>query len=263
VADVNGNGVGDVGDVMATVVTPGCLSYLPLVVANWHQSWPTATQTVTHTPTPTVTATQTGAPQVAGCDLFPADNIWNTPVDTLPVDANSAAYINTIGANSYVHADFGSGEWPPGSGSPIGIPFTDVPGAQPKVSVSFTYADESDPGPYPIPPDAPIEGGPSSDGDRHVLIVDRDNCVLYELFYAWPQGDGSWTAGSGAIFNLNSHALRPSRVDLRRRCRSADSVRPGCATTRWPAARSVTRSASLPRRPAGRTSGRRGTSPPA
>ncbi|MFQ5595435.1 MAG: hypothetical protein ACE5HA_14910 [Anaerolineae bacterium] len=147
---------------------------------------------------------------MAGCAVFPADNIWNVPIDTLPVDANSAAYINTIGANAGLHPDFGAGDWPPGSGSPIGIPYTDVPGTQPKVDISFDYADESDAGPYPIPPDPPIEGGPESDGDRHVLIVDRDNCVLYELYYAWPQPDGSWEAGSGAIYDLNSNALRPA-----------------------------------------------------
>jgi len=149
------------------------------------------------------------APVAAGCQILPADNIWNVPVDTLPLDPSSSAYINTIGAVEYVHADFGSGEWPPGSGSPIGIPFTDVPGDQAKVAVGFVYAGESDPGPYPIPPDAPIEGGAASTGDRHVLVIDRDNCVLYELFDAWPQPDGSWNAGSGAIFDLGSSDLRP------------------------------------------------------
>jgi hypothetical protein len=139
------------------------------------------------------------------CQLFPTDNIWNTPVDTLPVDANSNLYINTIGADGNVHADFGSGLW---DGGPIGIPYTTVPGNQPKVDVSFDYDDESDPGPYPIPEDATIEGGDNSDGDRHVLVVDRDNCILYELYDAHPQKDGSWTAGSGAIFDLNSHELR-------------------------------------------------------
>ncbi len=145
-------------------------------------------------------------PRLAGCDVFPADNIWNTPVGTLPLDPNSDAYVQTIGADVGLHPDFGSGTW---AGGPIGIPYVDVPGDQARVAVSFEYADESDPGPYPIPPDAPIEGGPDSDGDRHVLVLDRDACVLYELFYAWPQGDGSWQAGSGAIFDLNSHALRP------------------------------------------------------
>ena len=146
-------------------------------------------------------------PQIAGCDIFPGDNVWNTPIDTLPVDAHSDAYVTTIGAGAHVHADFGSGEW---AGGPIGIPYVGVPGTQPLVDVLFDYDDESDPGPYPIPPDAPIEGGPQSDGDRHVLVLDRDACVLYELYYAWPQPDSSWEAGSGAIFDLSSHALRPA-----------------------------------------------------
>lgn len=145
--------------------------------------------------------------KVSGCGMLPSNNIWNTPVDTLPVHANSAVYINTIGANDYVHADFGSGLW---NGGPIGIPFVTVSGSQPKVNVTFDYAGESDAGPYPIPPDAPIEGGAASDGDRHVLVLDKDNCILYELYYAYPQGDGSWTAGSGAIYDLKSNALRPA-----------------------------------------------------
>ncbi|MCP4589697.1 MAG: PKD domain-containing protein, partial [bacterium] len=106
--------------------------YLPLIL----RDWPPQT-----------------SPQVAGCDVFPADNVWNTPIDTLPVDPNSDAYIATIGAGVHIHADFGSGDWPPGSGSPIGIPYVDVPGTQALVDVSFEYDDESDPGPYPIPPD--------------------------------------------------------------------------------------------------------------
>jgi hypothetical protein len=146
------------------------------------------------------------SPVVAGCAVFPADNVWNAPVDMLPLDPNSDAYVNTIGADDYVHADFGSGTW---DGGPIGIPYVDVSGSQPLVDVTFEYDDESDPGPYPIPADAPIEGGSDSDGDRHVLVLDRDNCILYEMFYAWPQPDGSWEAGSGAIFDLHSHALRP------------------------------------------------------
>jgi hypothetical protein len=131
-------------------------------------------------------------------------------VDTLPLDASSAAYVAAIGADAYVHADFGAGEWPPGSGAPIGVPYVTAPGTQPRVAVTFDYADESDPGPYPIPLDAPIEGGPDSDGDRHVLVLERDGCILYELYYAFPQADGSWTAGSGAVFDLGSYALRPA-----------------------------------------------------
>ena len=143
---------------------------------------------------------------VTGCRMFPYNNIWNCPIDNLPVDANSNAYINTIGSDTSLHADFGSGLW---EGSPIGIPYDTVPGTQAKVTVAFDYDDESDPGPYPIPPNASIEGGPDGDGDRHVLVLDQDNCYLYELYYAFPQGDGSWTAGSGAIYDLDSHSLRP------------------------------------------------------
>jgi hypothetical protein len=127
-------------------------------------------------------------------------------VDTLPVDSNSATYVATIGADRHLHPDFGAGLW---EGGPIGIPYVVVDEDQPKVDVSFAYDDESDPGPYPIPPDAPIEGGPAADGDRHILVLERDNCLLYEIFAAYPQDDGSWEAGSGAIFDLNSHALRP------------------------------------------------------
>lgn len=168
----------------------------------------TRPRTVTVRPAIPATPPQPQAPpEVAGCPVFPSDNVWNTPVDTLPVDANSTAYIATIGVDRHVHADFGSGIWDSG---PIGIPYVDVPGSQPKVAVTFDYADESDPGPYPIPADAPIEGGSNSDGDRHVLVLDRDNCLLYEMFYAFPQADGSWHAGSGAIFDLNSNTLRPA-----------------------------------------------------
>lgn len=146
-------------------------------------------------------------PQIAGCPVLPADNIWNTPIDSLPVAANSAAYIAAIGPNTGLHPDFGSGAW---NGGPIGIPYMDVPGTQPGVSITFDYADESDPGPYPIPTDVPIEGGPNSDGDRHILVLERDNCILYEVFDATPLNDGSWHGGSGAIFDLNSNALRPA-----------------------------------------------------
>ncbi len=145
-------------------------------------------------------------PTLEGCPVFPADNIWNTSIENLPVDPNSSAYISTIGATKTLHPDFGSGTW---DGGPIGIPYTVVNGTQPKVNITFDYSDESDPGPYPIPPDAAIEGGSQSTGDRHVLVLDRDNCILYETFSSYPQPDGSWQAGSGAIFNLRSNALRP------------------------------------------------------
>ncbi len=106
-----------------------------------------------------------------------------------------------------MHPDFGPGTY---RGGPIGIPYTTVPGNQPKVPVTFEYESESNPGPYPIPPSPPIEGPPNSEGDRHVLVVDRDNCILYEVYAASPQPDGAWTAGSGAVFDLKSNALRPA-----------------------------------------------------
>lgn len=144
-------------------------------------------------------------PTIDGCPVLPANNAWNTPIDSLPVHSRSDAFIRSIGADRTLHPDFGT-VW---QGAPIGIPYVTVGADQPGVSVSFQYASESDPGPYPIPPDPPIEGGPNSSGDRHILIVDRDSCVLYELFAAHPRPDGSWRAGSGAIFDLNSNALRP------------------------------------------------------
>jgi hypothetical protein len=146
-----------------------------------------------------------------GCPILPADNIWNTRVDTLPVHPRSAQYVASIGGTAYVHADFGSGVWPPGSTSPIGIPFVEVPAGQPTVPIVYTaYGNESDPGPFPIPPDAPIEGGPSAGGDRHVIVLDRSACRLYELFSAFPQSNGSWRAASGAAYDLRSNNLRPA-----------------------------------------------------
>lgn len=146
-----------------------------------------------------------GAPTIAGCPIFPADNVWNTPIDHLPVDSNSSAYITSIGATTGLHPDFGT-VW---EGAPIGIPYNIVPGTQPRVSITFDYDDESDLGPYPIPSGAVIEGGDESSGDRHILVLDEDNCILYETFYTWPQEDGSWWAGSGAVYDLHSNALRP------------------------------------------------------
>jgi hypothetical protein len=148
------------------------------------------------------------APTIGGCPVFPASNPWNQRVDTLPVAPNSAALIASIGLDSSVHADFGSGLW---DGSRIGIPYVVVRGkTTPKSRVTFDYADESDKGPYPIPANVPIEGQPANtDGDRHALIVDRDTCKLYELYALHRQGSG-WAAGSGAIWNLRSNALRPA-----------------------------------------------------
>ena len=146
------------------------------------------------------------APILGGCQVFPGDNIWNTRVDGLPVDPHSTDYINSIGRNTGLHPDFGT-VW---DGAPNGIPYNIVPGSQPGVAVDFQYNGESDHGLYPIPANPLIEGGPNGDGDRHILILDQGHCKLYELFAASPNGDGTWHAGSGAIFDLNSHVLRPA-----------------------------------------------------
>ncbi len=148
-----------------------------------------------------------GAAVLAGCPVFPADNHWNLRVDRLPVHPSSDAIVRSIGAGDTMHADFGSGRY---EGAPIGIPYRTVPRRQRRVPVSFDYASESDRGRYPIPRRVPIEGGRSSDGDRHVIVVDRSRCRLYEVFDAHPRAGGRrWHAGSGAIFNLRSNRLRP------------------------------------------------------
>jgi hypothetical protein len=143
---------------------------------------------------------------LAGRRPFPDDDPWNRDISHEPVDANSATLIAACGLRN-LHPDFGT-IW---NGAPIGIPYTVVSGSQPKVPVTFSYDDESDPGPYPIPPDAPIEGGASSSGDRHVIVIDRDAWMLYELFDARPvDGGRSWRGGSGAIFNLSTNTTRPA-----------------------------------------------------
>jgi hypothetical protein len=145
-----------------------------------------------------------GAPR---CPIFPPGNPWNQRVDQLPVARNSAALIASIGLGNPVHPDFGT-VW---DGAPNGIPFVVVSNRTRRVPVHFQYAAESDRGPYPLPPNAPIEGGPHSTGDRHVIVVDRDTCTDYELFAAYPHDHGAyWTAGSGAVFNLRSNHLRPA-----------------------------------------------------
>jgi hypothetical protein len=140
------------------------------------------------------------------CPIFPRSSHWNRPVDRLPVLPGSAAIVDGIGRDRGAHADFGSGRY---AGAPIGIPFKVVGKRQRRVRVRFEYADESDRGPYPIPANAPIEGGRGSDGDRHVIVIDRSRCRLYELYAAYPEAVGGWRAGSGAIWSLRSNRLRP------------------------------------------------------
>jgi hypothetical protein len=147
-----------------------------------------------------------------GAVPFPADNAWNTDISAAPVDPNSDNLIASIGLNAGLHPDFGSGYY---GGAIIGIPYVVVSASQPSVPITFTaYGDQSDPGPYPVPPNAPIEGqkrnGRPFGGDRHVLVIDRDSNRLYEMFRAFLQPDDGWKAGSGAIFDLDSDDVRPT-----------------------------------------------------
>lgn len=139
-----------------------------------------------------------GSPRVGGCDVFPADNVWNVRVDGLPVAADSAALISSIGAGKGLHPDFGSD-------AGYGIPYNLADASTPRYAIPFTYADESDPGPYPVPASPRIEAG----SDAHLLVVDTSSCALYETWDTAPDGRGGWTAGSGAIWSLGSNALRP------------------------------------------------------
>ncbi|MGE3074539.1 MAG: hypothetical protein AB7N24_00305 [Dehalococcoidia bacterium] len=177
---------------------------------------PTATATNTPRPatatpvpptaTPTSPTSSGSAPMIAGCQVFPQNNAWNQDVSNAPLASNSAAYISRIaalGGNQKLHADFGSNP-------AYGIPYVVVPSTQAQVPINFTaYGDESDPGPYPIPANAPVEGGSNSGGDRHVLVLQQGTCKLYEMYRAFKTATG-WDADSGAVWNLNTGALRPA-----------------------------------------------------
>ena len=142
-----------------------------------------------------------------GARAFPANNAWNTDISGAPVDPASNTLIASIGLTTGLHPDFGAGLY---AGGPIGIPYVVVAGSQAPVAIRFTaYGSESDPGPYPVPATAPVEGGNASSGDRHVLVIDRDRDRLYELFEASRNADGSWNAASGAVFDLTSNNVRP------------------------------------------------------
>ncbi len=144
------------------------------------------------------------APTIGGCEVFPADTPWNQRVDTLPVRSDSATIIDRIQSvgGDFLHPDFGENP-------EYGIPYLIVPADEPLVPLEFTaYGDESDPGPYPIPLDAPIEGGADAGGDRHVLVIRQGVCDLFELGRAFPVA-GGWEAQVGARFDLSSNALRP------------------------------------------------------
>jgi hypothetical protein len=146
-------------------------------------------------------AVKGGGPTIGGCPTFPADNVWNTRVDKLKVDAHSLDYVTKIGVANKLHPDFGTN---PANG----IPITFIHSNQKRVKVTFSYTDDSDLGNYPIPPDAKIEGNSDPNGDRHILLVDTDRCELLELFGASKQPDGSWNAASGIQMDLTSNAIR-------------------------------------------------------
>jgi hypothetical protein len=145
-------------------------------------------------------------PGSMSCESTPANSFWRADVTGLSVHGSSGTWIATAGAGKGLKADFGSGLW---DGGPIGIPFDVVDAQTTKSAVSFDYADESDPGGYPIPGVPSIEGGPQSGGDRHVLMIDKDACKLYELYSAYPNANGTWSAGSGIIMDMRSNAMRP------------------------------------------------------
>jgi hypothetical protein len=166
-----------------------------------------ATGGLTLVAAPEVASAGTPVPGAPNCQMFPADNVWNTNISALPVDPHSSAWLASMdSATTNLHPDFGPSGDP---SNPYGIPYTVVSPSHPLTNVAFQYSDESDPGPYPFGADTPIEGGAQSTGDRHALMVNPSTCTLYELWDAHYSASGS-TAGSGAIWNLNSNALRPS-----------------------------------------------------
>jgi hypothetical protein len=208
------NGIATTGS--GTTISPGTTTTYKLVATN-NSGSAAASVTVT-VGSPTVIYGNMNAADIgAGANLngaipFPADNPWNMDIFSAPVDTNSSALISSIGLSAALHPDFGSGLY---AGAPIGIPYVVVTSSQPSVTIQFVaYGDESDPGPYPVPISAPIEGqqadGSVFGGDRHVLVIDRDANRLYELANAYSQSNGAWQASCGAIFHLDSNTVRPS-----------------------------------------------------
>jgi hypothetical protein len=195
--------LGDVGDVLVGLSFRGAASNR-VRIGIGHIGGGPPDDVVTPQPTPELGI---GA-SLHGKQVFPPDNAWNEDVSNAEVDPNSANLIAGMGLNVGLHPDFGT-VW---NGAPNGIPYIVVAGNQTRVPINFTaFGSQSDPGPYPVPTNAPIEGGPSSTGDRHVLVIDRDNWKLYEMYRAFPLNNGaSWNADSGAVFDLNSNALRPA-----------------------------------------------------
>ena len=204
-------GIGTVTGTSRSVSPTATTTYTLTATNSYGNTTASATVTVSSTSTTLHYGSMATADLGIGANLngaipFPADNAWNTDISSAPVDANSANIIATIGNATTLHADFGAGTY---NGAKIGIPYVVVPGTQTKVPIAFNaYGDESDPGPYPVPPNAPIEGEPNA-GDRHVLVIDRDNNRLYEMGNSYKQTDNSWLAYAGAIFHLDSNNVRP------------------------------------------------------
>jgi hypothetical protein len=196
--------LGDVGDVLVGIRLRGVSSNRVRIGIGHTGGGPPDDGAQTPQPRPDLGVNAS----LRGKRIFPADNPWNQDISALPVDPNSANLIASMGLTTGLHPDFGT-TW---NGVPNGIPYVVVSGTQQKVPVTFTdYGDESDPGPYPVPANAPIEGGANSTGDRHVIVIDRENWKLYELFGASPvNGGASWSAACGAVFDLNSNSLRPA-----------------------------------------------------
>ena len=195
--------LGDVGDVLVGITVHGQSSNRVRIGIGHIGGGPPDDVSVPQ-PTPELGA---GA-SLHGKQVFPYDNAWNQDVSNSPVDPNSANIIANIGLTTGLHPDFGT-VW---DGAPNGIPYVVVAGNQAAVPIAFTaFGSQSDPGPYPVPASAPVEGGPNGTGDRHVLVIDRDNWRLYEMYRGFPLNNGaSWNCDSGAIFDLNSNALRPA-----------------------------------------------------
>jgi len=195
--------LGDVGDVLVGITAHGLTSNRVRIGIGHLGDGPPDDVPVAQ-PTPDL---GNGA-SLHGQQPFPFDNAWNQDISNSQVDPNSANLIAGMGLTTSLHPDFGT-VW---DGAPNGIPYIVISGSQTPVAINFTaFGSQSDPGPYPVPPGAPVEGGPNGTGDRHVLVIDRDNWKLYELYRAFPVNNGaSWNADSGAVFDLNSNALRPA-----------------------------------------------------
>lgn len=193
--------IGVIGVLLLSILA--CKLELPVNITSTPEIVEAQPTIVTPDAETTIPPSLSNRPTLANCPLFSADNFWNTPIDSLPIHPQSDAWINSIGRDETFHMDFGSGTW---DGGPIGIPFNIAAGSTvPKYGIEFYYPDESDAGPYPIPENPNREWG----SDHHILVVDTDTCTLYEIYDA-SFNNGAWSGGSGAIWDLNSNALRPA-----------------------------------------------------